>query len=111
MKSPRMNTRIQLQSRDLTAKGPTGQPVEAWLSQGKPWAEVKAISGRSFVAASGEQAEVTMQVMLRFREDVQPGWRVVHRRRSLEVVAVLPDDRSQFMQLMCKAPGLLLPAK
>jgi SPP1 family predicted phage head-tail adaptor len=101
-----LNERVRLYKR-TTGKGPTGQPETTYTAlPGIAWAEVKAISGRAFLAAGAELADVTMQVIMRYRGDLAQGDRVTHNGQWLEVVAPLPGRRANRLQLMCKTvPG------
>ncbi|WP_423836800.1 phage head closure protein [Stutzerimonas stutzeri] len=80
----------------------TGATVEEWGVVCTVWADVKGISGRTFVAASGEQSEVTTEIRVRFRSDVHARMRVRSKGQEYEVVAPLPDTRRTTLLLMCK---------
>lgn len=86
----------------VPGKGPTGAPIDTWQPLCRPWAEVKGVSGRAFLAASAEQADVTYEIKVRYRADIQARMRVTHNGLTLEIVAPLPDDRRQWLRLMCK---------
>jgi SPP1 family predicted phage head-tail adaptor len=88
--------------RESSAPGPTGAPVKAWQPLCRPWAEVKGVSGRAFLAAGAEQSEVTFEIRMRYRADITAGLRVTHHGITLEIVAPLPDERRQWLRLMCK---------
>lgn len=88
--------------REVSGPGPTGAPVKTWQPLCRPWAEVKGVSGRAFLAASAEQSEVTFEIRMRYRADITAGLRVTHHGTTLEIVAPLPDERRQWLRLMCK---------
>jgi SPP1 family predicted phage head-tail adaptor len=96
-----LRDRVVIQ-RKVMAPGSTGAPVESWQRLCEPWASVKGVSGRTFLAASAEQAEVTFEVKVRFRADIEAGMRVTHNGQTLEIVAPLPDEHRQWLRLMCK---------
>jgi SPP1 family predicted phage head-tail adaptor len=100
-----MTQRVEI-LRKVTAPGPTGAPVDAWQSLCRPWAEVKGVSGRAFLAASAEQADVTYEIKVRYRADIQARMRVTHNGLTLEIVAPLPDERRQWLRLMCKTVAI-----
>ena len=88
--------------RALMVPGPTGSPLTEWEEFCRPWAEVKGVSGRAFLAASAEQSEVTYEIRMRYRADIIAGMRVTLHGTTLEIVALLPDERRQWLRLMCK---------
>lgn len=89
-------------SRPVMVPGTTGSPITEWEEFCRPWAEVKGVSGRAFLAASAEQSEVTFEIRVRYRADITAGMRVTHHGTTLEIVAPLPDERRQWLRLMCK---------
>ena len=84
-------------------RGPTGGWVESWVEVASVWADIRPISGRAWLAAAKEQAEVTAEIFIRFRGDVEAGMRVICKEVAYEVVAPLPDARCQYLKLMCKS--------
>lgn len=86
-------------------KGPTGGlGPTSWLEVGQgAYASLEPVSGRTYVSASQERAEVTMQVLMRYRADVQAGWRLVDLASGLayEVKAPLFDPRRTESRFMC----------
>lgn len=97
----RLNHRIQILREGMVKDG-TGGTKKGWAVAYRTWGRVLGVSGRTYVAAGAEQSQITMQVDIRFRATVVAGMRVTHNGVTLEVVAPLPDDRRQFMKLMCK---------
>lgn len=80
----------------------TGAQSQLWVELCSVWAEVKGISGRTLVTASSEQSEVTTEIRIRYRTDVQARMRIRHKGQHYEVVAPLPDPRATSLVLMCK---------
>ena len=75
------------------SRGPTGQPIKAWVQFAQPWAEVRAVSGRQYIAADAERAELTMQFIVRSAPHLRAGLRVMRNNgQAYEVAAPLPDQ-------------------
>lgn len=66
-------------------------------------AEVYALSGREFIAASTTQAEVTTRITVRRQAgEVRARMRVEHDGALYNIAAVLPDFKErQWLTLMC----------
>jgi SPP1 family predicted phage head-tail adaptor len=101
MRAGSLRNRVVIQHL-VPARSSTGAAASAWVELCRVWAEVKGMSGRTYIAASGEQSEVTMEIRMRFRADVQARMRVLFKGQTFEVVAPLPDARSTSLLLMCK---------
>ena len=61
------------------------------------------MSGTELVEAQQTAAEVSHQVRMRYRDDVNAEHRVVHRGRNLNILSVTdPDERRRELILLCK---------
>jgi SPP1 family predicted phage head-tail adaptor len=96
-----LNTRVTIQRRGTT-QDTAGQTVETWSDTGTVWGSIRPISGREYFAASGERAEVTHEIMLRYGITVAPRDRVKHGTRLFDIKSVLNvDEMSRYLKLMC----------
>lgn len=102
MRAGSLRHRVEIQAL-VKQKGSTGAPVEVWQRVAVVWADVRGVSGRTFLAASAEQSEVTTEIFMRYRADVFARMRVLHKQVVFEVVAPLPDPRRTQLRLMCKS--------
>jgi SPP1 family predicted phage head-tail adaptor len=68
-------------------------------------AEVKAISGREYIAAAAVQSKVTTRIKVRFRPEYRARMRVRHRDATYNIEAVIPDPDSgiRFLTLLCSS--------
>jgi SPP1 family predicted phage head-tail adaptor len=100
----RLNKRVLLQ-RQVDTQDAAGQPVLDWVNvvatgDGKLWAEVRDISGREFLSAGAEQSQVQTRIVIRGREGIDAGMRVLHGADEYQIVA--PLRRSDgTLHLMC----------
>ena len=86
-------------------KDSLGGMIDEYVSSGSLWAEIKSISGRTFLSASQKQAEVTVEIIIRYRSDIDEGVRLqedIEGAKLYEVVAPLPDNKRTMLKLMCK---------
>ena len=92
---------VTLQSQSSTQDS-FGQRVTTWTDVATVRAQVQALSGRELVNAQSIHAEVSTQVMIRYRTAVTAAMRVLYRGRVLNVHAVLdPEERRIVLHLMC----------
>lgn len=95
----RLRHRVRLQDKQQTQNPTTGELSEAWVDVAEVWANVVPMSGREFMAASAEQSEVRGRIEIRYRNDVFPHMRIVHRGMVYTIHAVLPDPDSGLEHL------------
>lgn len=93
------NSRITIQRR-CTARDENGEQIEAWTNVAQVMAEIRDISGREFVAAGAERAEVTTKIRIWRRTDITAAMRVVHGARVYEIKAPFDEGRDGTL-LMC----------
>jgi len=97
--------RVTLQSKIVTRDAMGGEAI-IWtdVATGVP-ARVEALSGRALMTAQQAQSEVSARILLRFRADIQPDWRVVHGADVYAIHAIIPDVEGVEINLQC-AKGL-----
>lgn len=70
-----------------------GEKILKWADVEKVWAGIEAAKGDVIYAADQKYHESETVVIIRWRADVTPGWRVIHdQKRVLEITHV--DDRN-----------------
>ena len=74
----------------------TGSRVDTWEALPPPliWAEIIESSVRDFIAASAEQSQVGGRIVIRYRNDVQAGQRVVYRGEQYQILGAMRDMES-----------------
>lgn len=77
-----------------------GQPIEVWTDVCKAWADIRDVSGREFVAASAERAEVTTRIRIWRRSDISRAMRVLAGAIVYDIKAPLEEGRDTTL-LMC----------
>jgi SPP1 family predicted phage head-tail adaptor len=94
-----LTERVTLQSRS-TAQDAYGQATITWTDVATVWARVRPVSGREFFAAAQVQQEQTVKVLVRYRTDVLPTWRLVWQGRAHDITGVLPIGR-EWTEILC----------
>lgn len=96
MKAGDLRHRVELQHKVAPrdpASGEYGEPV--WQMLVAVWAQVSPLSARDLIAAQAAQSEATARVVIRYRPDVLPTMRIVHRGQVYSIEGPpLEDDKS-----------------
>lgn len=94
MDAGRLRHRVTIQSVTETRDTTTGAIATSWADVATVWAAVEPLSGREFLAAQANQAEVVARILIRYRDDVTAKMRVVAGSKVYNIRAVLPDKES-----------------
>jgi SPP1 family predicted phage head-tail adaptor len=109
MEAGKFRHRIALQRPQYT-QGADGERTLAWVTVGTVWAQIKALRAREYIASQANQSEITTEIFIRFRRDIQPTWRVVHMVNGApatiyNIQGVMQDAQTgmDHLRLMCKS--------
>lgn len=103
MRSGRLRQQITLQHASR-GQDNYGEKTLQWVDVATVWAGVEDVSrdGRQY-QADHVYHEATRRVVIRHRDDVAAGWRVLHTGQALEVLHVdHRDGRRNEIHLLCK---------
>ncbi|MFJ3259658.1 phage head closure protein [Pseudomonas sp. NPDC086581] len=75
---------------------------EGWTERPGLWGEIRAPTGRTFEAAAQLQAEVSAEIVTRYRAAYAAGQRLENAGVTYEIVAPLPDNTRSMIVLLCK---------
>ena len=76
-----------------SATGEFGEP--SWQVFASTWASVEPLSAKDLIAAQAAQSEATARIVIRYRPDVLPTMRIVHRGQVYSIEGPpLEDDKS-----------------
>ena len=96
-----LTDRVQLKRREMVGEAEGGH-VALFVPLASLWARVRSLSGRQGISADGRMVNVSHVVVMRFRNDVSPGDRVVYRGRTLEVVSAADiNGRRAYVSCLC----------
>jgi SPP1 family predicted phage head-tail adaptor len=94
--------RVVIQKKPTTvARNGFGEEVIAWQVLATTWARVETLSGGEAIEQARAGATLTHRVTMRYQRNVVPEMRVVWDERTLEIHAVVPDERKRVMALEC----------
>ena len=93
---------LSLQSRD-TGRDALGGALNTWTTVASVRAEVKPLSGRAYWDSLQSQTEVSHQVTIRYRADVDAAMRFLWGTRVLSIVGppIDPNEKKQWLRLTC----------
>jgi SPP1 family predicted phage head-tail adaptor len=105
MRVGKLRHQVALQTRTETQDDDTGVITQGWADLATVWARVEPLSAREFIASQATQAKVTARVTIRYRDDVVPTMRLVHRGQTYNIEGVLPDKDSglEYLTLACSS--------
>lgn len=97
----KLRERIILQAPTNTRDAYGGETV-TWTDIATIWAAVWPRSGKEYFATQQRQAEISLQIRIRYRTDVKAGWRIKHGNVYYDIEAVINTNyRRESLDLMC----------
>ena len=100
-----LNNRMLLQSSQSISDGCGGATV-TWQDVTEIWVHLSALNGNRREVAQQNQLTVQHKISLRFRDDIQSGWRFVSGSRNFDVLTVYdPDERGRYLVCECEEEG------
>ena len=97
----KLRERITIQAPTVT-RSAYGDEEVTWTDIATIWAAVWPRSGKEYFTSQQWQAEANIQIRIRFRKDINPGWRIKHGNNLYDIKAVIcPEYRRRDLDLMC----------
>ncbi len=79
-----------------------GGHTDSFTSLGMVWAEVKTASGTLDLSGDARNSKISHAIILRFRNDLKPGDRVIYRDEELEVISAQDlNGRAAYLKVLC----------
>ena len=102
MRAGRLRHRVTLQ-RKVVTRDAYGGEVITWTDVATVWAAVEPLRGRELEAAAQAGAELSARIVMRYRSDVVPEWRVAWDGHVYDIEAVVDvDGRHRTLELRCR---------
>lgn len=101
MEIGRLSSQVTLQS-PPSAQDDQGQPTGPWNVVTTLWADIKHTSGLQAIRGGVDTSLVKASIRIRWRAGVVAGWRIVWGSSAYNIMAVLPDSRRQYIDLVCE---------
>ena len=100
-----LRARVTLQA-PLESDDGAGGVTVAWADVATVWALVEAQSAREQIVSGHLDGVVSHKVILRHRDDLRGGWRIVSEGQVLRVLAAHdPDGRGRTLECRCEEEG------
>jgi len=105
-----LNHRIRIQQ-PTTVKDSLGAPTQVWADVATVWADIQPLSGREARIADRVAAELTHQITVRHRPDLNDPqavsrMRVLFRGRTFAIHAALNDDEANVSVILLASEGI-----
>lgn len=98
----RLNKRVLIK-KDSTTRNEYGELVGGYDLVATTWAEVKPLIGKQWFEALKDNVEVSHQVTIRYRQDINATMVLFLGDRKLEIASIINlMERNEYLQLMCK---------
>lgn len=96
-----LTDRILFKRREMAGEDEGGH-VALFVPVTSLWARVRSLAGRQGTSMDGRAVEISHAVVLRFRNDIKPGDRIVYRGRNLDVVSAADlNGRKAYLSCAC----------
>jgi SPP1 family predicted phage head-tail adaptor len=105
MRGGLLRNRLTIQQETRADDG-AGGSTTSWADIGSVWARVAGVGGREFYEAKRLNPEISHQVELRYRSDIQGGMRLLWDSRVLRVESAIDPD-GERRRLLCNCKELL----
>ena len=92
--------RVTLQSKSVV-RDALGGEVITWTDETTVWARVEALGGKALIAAQQAQSEVSARILMDYRADLRPDWRVVHGADVYAIHAIISNPERTELNLQC----------
>jgi SPP1 family predicted phage head-tail adaptor len=100
-----LQRQVTIQTRTAT-QDTFGQQSVAWTDMVATWAAIEPLSGRELLAAEAVAAEVTHQVVIRYRTGISAANRIVYQGRIFDVHSVIDENMNHRKIVLLCSEGL-----
>lgn len=108
MEAGEFRHRVKLQSPSYVQDPVTGENVLSWVDVQTVWAKIAPMRAREYIASQATQSEISTEIFIRYRTDVQPTWRGIHMVNGVagdiyNIHGIMQDRNygTVFLKLMC----------
>lgn len=100
MRAGLLRYRITIEQ-NTPARDGFGAEVANWITFATLWASITTVSGSEVIEQQRAAALLTHQIVIRYYAGVAPAMRVNWSGRLFDIQAVLDDQKTGEMQLLC----------
>jgi len=107
MQAGKLRHRVQLQRAINSQDAQSGANIETWQTLATVWASLEPLSARDFIAAQAAQNQISARAVIRYRQQITAGMRLIHSSGNYLIEGVLPDKHSgkDYLTLLLKQDG------
>ncbi len=99
MEAGTLNKRLTFQTNTPTANS-IGELTDTWSDAFTVWGAVKPLVGNRRYMAKQLTADVSGQVIIRYRDDVEPTMRIKYGSKYLYIISIVnPDERNKTLEV------------
>jgi SPP1 family predicted phage head-tail adaptor len=102
MRAGPLDRRATLQS-PVVSSGAAGDVITGYVTVAEVWAGKRDLRGRELLAAGATMAEQETMIVIRWRADLRPAWRVLMDGRTYDIQAAAELGRRDGLELRCIA--------
>lgn len=106
MQAGRLNQRVTLLRSDkgISATG-SRLPIEDFVHEATVWAQVTPVNGSEAFLSQQRIAGTTHVVRMRFRDDVDPSWRLEWRGLQMNILEIIPGGQQlrEYLEVRARA--------
>ncbi len=102
MRAGRLRNQITLQQPAKGVADSYGASAATWADVADVWAEIEELSGIESLGGRAIAADLSHRVVIRWRSDVKPTWRIRWGDRYLYPTAVNADAKRTNLELLCR---------
>jgi len=100
MSAGQLRILVNLQTQVATQDS-VGQPSTSWTTVASAWADIRYQNGMESIKSGADVSIVRASIRMRHRA-VNAGQRVVYGTTVFNILAVQPDVRSAYVDLVCE---------
>lgn len=101
MRAGTLNRRVAIEQKS-TGKDAYGQGSDVWTLVRETWADIQPLSGGEALHAQAMVPAATVQIDIRYRQDVTAAMRVRYGTRVFDIGAAIDlDTRHETLRLIC----------
>jgi len=95
MKAGELKDRIELQA-PIKSQNSFGEWVETFTTQATVWGAIRPLSGTLLFQSLQANSDISGEVEIRYRTDIQATWRLKIGNRILRIVTIInPENRNE----------------
>ncbi len=105
MRAGRLRHRITIQHYTTTQHAETNEEIKTWSNlYERVAAGIEPLSARDFIASKAEQSEISVRFLIRFKDGINSGMRILHKNSIYTIEGPpLTDKKSgiEYLTLLC----------